>query len=186
MLLEPSNEWYWDYDFASQRLIIQLTNDLALSCHLDKRNMNHRCKKRIHFCADDSSHYFYFLEASKTLSLSIPEQVQLALNAITNMHFHKIRMPQSWYFKYTYSTEAFCIGDIISLSTPDDSGQFIVLEADDKVSTCMLIQDTLQLSESKSLKRFSVIRVMNDRMTLQHKLNTDETENILSFYQTTA
>ena len=116
MLLEPSNKWYWQYDCASQFIVIQLSDGLAMSCHLDKRNMNTLCKGRINFCAEDSSYYYFFLDALKDLAFSVPEKVQIALNAVTNLRFHKVKMPQSWFFDYKYSETSFNTGDVITLS----------------------------------------------------------------------
>lgn len=169
MLLEPSNKWYWQYDCASQFIVIQLSNGLAMSCHLDKRNMNPLCKGRINFCAEDSSYYYYFLEALKDLALSVPEKVQIALNSVTNLRFHKVKMPQSWFFDYNDSDVSLSSGDIITLSTNGNNIQFVILEADERVSTCMLLDTDVQLSDSKTLVKFDVIRVMNDRVQLQNK-----------------
>jgi cell division protein ZapC len=183
MLLEPSNKWYWQYDSISQFIVIQLSDGLAMSCHLDKRNMNNLCKGRVNFCADDSSYYYYFLEALKDLALSVPEKVQIALNAVTNLRFHKVRMPQSWFFEYNYSDNKFTTGDLVSLSLSDNAVQFVILEADNRVSTCMLLESSVQLSDSKTLNKFDVIRVMNDRVKLQNKVVKEQIDDSFSYVQ---
>ncbi|MDX2322475.1 MAG: cell division protein ZapC [Moritella sp.] len=183
MLLEPSNKWYWQYDCASQFIVIQLSDGLAMSCHLDKRNMNNLCKGRINFCAEDSSYYYYFLEALKDLDFSVPEKVQIALNAVTNLRFHKIKMPQSWFFDYHYSDASFNTGDIITLSLKGVNIQCVILEADDRVSTCMLLDTSVQLSDSKKLNKFEVIRVMNDRVLLQNTVAKHLPNDSFSFVQ---
>ena len=183
MLLEPSNKWYWQYDYASQFIVIQLSDGLAMSCHLDKRNMNNLCKGRINFCAEDSSYYYYFLEALKDLAFTVPEKVQIALNAVTNLRFHKVKMPQSWFFDYNHSDVSFRTGDIITLSLKGNNVQFVILEADDRVSTCMLLEDTVQLSDSKTLDKFDVIRVMNDRLQIQNAVAKKRTDDSFSFVQ---
>lgn len=179
MLLEPSNEWYWQYDLASQCIIIQLSGGLAMSCQLDKSNMNAVCKGRMYFTAEDSSYYFYFLESIKDLMLSDAQKTQLALNAVTNIRFHKIKMPQSWFFNFKNTGALFNTGDLISLSTADTIADFIVLESDELVSTCMLIQESLTLSERKELQQFEVIRVMNDRVSPSQKAVKLSPESIL-------
>lgn len=183
MLLEPSNKWYWQYDCASQFIVIQLSDGLAMSCHLDKRNMNNLCKGRVNFCAEDSSYYYYFLEAIKDLAFSVPEKVQIALNAVTNLRFHKVKMPQSWFFDYMHSEASFNTGDIISLAMQGNNAQFVILEADERVSTCMLLEDTVQLSDSKTLAKFEVIRVMNDRVLLQNTVSKQLTDDSFSYVQ---
>ncbi|QUM80874.1 cell division protein ZapC [Moritella sp. 5] len=183
MLLEPSNKWYWQYDCASQFIVIQLSDGLAMSCHLDKRNMNSLCKGRINFCAEDSSYYYYFLESLKDLALSVPEKVQIALNGVTNLRFHKVKMPQSWFFEYNYSDDKFSTGDVITLSLRGDNVQFVILEADDRVSTCMLLESSVQLSDSKTLNQFDVIRVMNDRVKLQNTVEKALADDSFSYVQ---
>ncbi|MFT5808310.1 MAG: cell division protein ZapC [Moritella dasanensis] len=183
MLLEPSNKWYWKYDCASQSIVIQLSDGLAMSCHLNKRNMNNLCKGRVNFCAEDSSYYYYFLEALKDLAFSVPEKVQIALNAVTNLRFQKIKMPQSWFFDYKHSDVSFSTGDIITLSLKGDNVQFVILEADERVSMCMLLEDAVQLSDSKTLVKFDVIRVMNDRVQLQNTVSKALTDDSFSFVQ---
>jgi cell division protein ZapC len=186
MLLEPSNKWYWQYDNAGQPVIIQLSDGLAMSCHLDKRNMNTLCKGRTNFCAEDSSYYYYFLEAIKGLPLSVAEKVQVALNAVTHLRFHKIKMPQSWFFDYKYSSCKFNTGDLITLSVQGCDSNFIILESDERVSTCMLLQSDIQLSESKLLCKFDVIRVMNDRVTLKRKIDAQSTDVTFPYFQVIA
>lgn len=166
MLLEPSNKWYWQYDLAAQSIIIQLSDGLAMSCQLDKCNMNEICKGKVHFTADDSSFYYYIIEAIKDLTLSDAQKTQLALNAVTNYRFHKIKMPQSWFFNFQAEAMRSKVGDLVTLSTADDSFEFIVLESDERVATCMLIQAQAQLSYAKCLQQFEVIRVMNNRVAL--------------------
>jgi len=183
MLLEPSNKWYWQYDCASQFIVIQLSDGLAMSCHLDKRNMNNLCKGRINFCAEDSSYYYYFLEALKDVALSVPEKVQIALNAVTNLRFHKVKMPQSWFFDFINSQVSFSTGDIITLSIKGNKNRFVILEADERVSTCMLLDADVQLSDSKKLAKFDVIRVMNDRVQLQNKVVKELTGDSFSYVQ---
>jgi len=183
MLLEPSNKWYWQYDCASQFIVIQLSDGLAMSCQLERRNMNNLCKGRINFCAEDSSYYYYFLEALKDLPFSVPEKVQIALNAVTNLRFHKVKMPQSWFFDYHYSNESLSTGDVISLSFKDNYAAFIILEADERVSTCMLLETEAQLSDSKRLAKFDVIRVMNDRVKLQKKVINELSSDSFSYVQ---
>ena len=145
--------------------------------------MNNLCKGRINFCADDSSYYYYFLEALKDLALSVPEKVQIALNAVTNLRFHKVRMPQSWFFEYHYSDDTFSTGDVITLSIKGDYAQFVILEADDRVSTCMLLESSAQLSDAKTLYQFDVIRVMNDRVKLQNTVAKARTNDSFSYVQ---
>jgi len=183
MLLEPSNKWYWQYDCAGQFIVIQLSDGLAMSCHLDKRNMNNLCKGRINFCAEDSSYYYYFLEALKDLAFSVPEKVQIALNAVTSLRFQKVKMPQSWFFDYTNLESSFSTGDIITLSLRGTQVQFVVLEADDRVSTCMLLEDSIKLSDMKTLVKFDVIRVMNDRVQLQQAVTNQLTDDSFSYVQ---
>jgi len=166
MLLEPSNKWYWQYDLAAQSIIIQLSEGLAMSCQLDKTNMNETCKGKVNFTADDSSFYYYIIESIKDLTLSDAQKTQLALNAVTNHRFHKVKMPQSWFFNLKNEAVQSSTGDLITLTTADSSFEFIVLESDGRVSTCMLIQSCAQLSYSKCLQQFEVIRVMNDRVSL--------------------
>ena len=183
MLLEPSNKWYWQYDCASRFIVIQLSDGLAMSCHLDKRNMNNLCKGRINFCAEDSSYYYYFLESLKDLDFNVPEKVQIALNAVTSLRFQKVKMPQSWFFDYNNSDVSFRTGDIITLSLKGHNVQFVILEADERVSTCMLLEDTVQLSDAKKLARFDVIRVMNDRVQLHNTVANKLTDDSFSYVQ---
>lgn len=186
MLLEPSNKWYWQYDCVSQNIVIQLSDGLAMSCHLDKRNMNNLCKGRINFCAEDSSYYYYFLEALKDLAISVPEKVQIALNAVTSLRFQKVKMPQSWFFDYKNLDTSFSTGDLITLSLRATQVQFVVLEADERVSTCMLLEDTIKLSDMKTLSKFDVIRVMNDRVQLQPIVAKQLTDDSFSYVQNMA
>ena len=183
MLLEPNNKWYWQYDLASQLIIIQLSDGLAMSCQLDKRNMNNLCKGRVNFCAEDASYYYYFLESVKDLSIGTAGKVQIALNAVTNLRFHKIRMPQSWFFNYAHSVSSVNTGDLITLTTTNEHLSLLVLEADERVSTCMSLSNKIELSDTKSLNKFDIIRVMNDRVQLQQKAASQPSVELFPYQQ---
>jgi len=95
-------------------------------------------------------------------------------------------MPQSWFFDYKNLDTSFGTGDLITLSLRGAQVQFVVLEADERVSTCMLLEDTIKLSDMKALSKFDVIRVMNDRVELQPIVAKQLTDDSFSYVQNMA
>ena len=55
-------------------------------------------------------------------------------------------------------------------------GEFMVIEAGDQASVCLNLTDELVLTNSKTLPRFAVIKVMNNRMQARVRAQTQYRE----------
>lgn len=116
------------------------------------------------FCVDDAALYYQLMDKIAELDWSTPHQVQLVLNAIAVSRFYKPLMPQSWFFNEQHSSCALEVGSLVCMQTPHGRGEFMVIEAGDQASVCLNLTDELILTTSKTLPRFGVIKVMNNRM----------------------
>lgn len=62
------------------------------------------------------------------------------------------------------------------MDTPHGRGEFMVIEAGDQASVCLNLTDELVLTNSKTLPRFAVIKVMNNRMQARVRAQTQYRE----------
>ena len=86
------------------------------------------------------------------------------LNAIAVSRFYKPLMPQSWFFGEQHPLVIPQNGDLVLMNTPHGNGEFMVIEAGEQASVCLNLTADLVLTTSKTLPRFGVIKVMNNRM----------------------
>ncbi|MBQ8708197.1 MAG: cell division protein ZapC [Succinivibrionaceae bacterium] len=179
MHIEPNPAWYWSYSEERRRILIHLVvgdqnlafmtayglNDLFSS---DVTSMPHTA-----FTVDDSSFYFYVIQAIGDLPYTPMEKVQLALNAVTVKRFyHKglksvdnlmkfdllKRMPQL--------CEVFSVKDI----NGSEPGDVIVINPYEKTSVCLVLATGLN-SCGDSYNFLDVAVVNNENFIPLYKMN---------------
>lgn len=73
-------------------------------------------------------------------------------------------MPKSWFFE----TSAVCVyselGKVFQLKCQGEVVQVLVVESNIQASLVMLLSPELHLSDSKAMRQFDCIKVMNDRL----------------------
>lgn len=116
------------------------------------------------------------MDKAAELDWSTPHQVQLVLNAIAVSRFYKPLMPQSWFFHEQQAHVIPEMGSLVWMDTPHGRGEFMVIEAGDQASVCLNLTDELVLTNSKTLPRFAVIKVMNNRMQARVRAQTQYRE----------
>jgi cell division protein ZapC len=76
--------------------------------------------------------------------------------------FHKPVMPKSWFFQ---EVECYGINHHLSTLTSEfNSGVVLVLTDEHQLTTCMLISSQLQLTQTKMLRQFDLIKVAKNRL----------------------
>ncbi|MGY3860654.1 cell division protein ZapC [Aeromonas lacus] len=165
MLIQPTDSWQWHYDAKNDRLMLDLSDNMLFATEYKGRQLVPSSFTTQPFCVDDAALYYQLMDKAAELAWSIPHQVQLVLNAIAVSRFYKPLMPQSWFFGEQHPVISPQNGDLVWMNTPHGRGEFMVIEAGDQASVCMNLTQDFVLTTSKTLPRFGVIKVMNNRMT---------------------
>lgn len=164
MFIQPTDSWQWHYDAQSDRLMLDLSDNMLFATEYKGRQLVPSSFATQPFCVDDAALYYQLMDKAAELEWSIPHQVQLVLNAIAVSRFYKPLMPQSWFFGEQHPLVIPQNGDLVWMNTSHGNGEFMVIEAGEQASVCLNLTADLVLTTSKTLPRFGVIKVMNNRM----------------------
>ena len=163
-MLKPDTDWYWYVDKQEQKLCISLN---AQMCFVSPYSVNNICQAKADkqaFSIADLDHYTELAECLQQagLSLSGAELSQILLNATAAIAFHKPLAAKSWYFQVQANQGIY--HRLASMHNDCDAGLFLVLFQESLTATCMLLSPSMQLDIGKTLKQFSLIKVMSDRL----------------------
>lgn len=166
-MLQPSNYWQWQLD-SDRRLLLDIDQSMAFTTAYNKKQLTMEVLNDTSFSLEDAIYYEDLTVKLQSLGIwSTPEVVQIALNATAANRYYKPVMPKSWFFKTNEMTIHFgeTVRDLtVLLHTEQDCGRFLLIEQNDSASLCMLLDEQLQLNDSKVLEQFEIIKVMNDRL----------------------
>ncbi|BAJ01830.1 cell division protein ZapC [Shewanella violacea] len=165
MLLMPKRDWQWKYNDAYSVLSISLGSEMEFLTPYKMKMLIPDALMELDFSVEHAKFYIEFLELLTNLScIADAFKVQLALNATAAHFLLKPQMPKSWFF----ATSSMCVfselGKIFKLSCREVNAQVLVVETSVQASLVMLLDEKLQLSDSKSLAQFECIKVMHDRL----------------------
>lgn len=169
MFLQPNDQWQWHYDAKSDRLMLELSDEMIFATEYQGRQLVPASFTTQPFCVDDASLYYQLMDNATDLNWSVPHQVQLVLNAIAVSRFYKPLMPQSWFFIELGQQLMPERGELVVMHTQHGEGVFMVIEAGEQASVCLNLTEELMLSGNKLMPRFAVIKVMNNRFGLYHR-----------------
>lgn len=165
MILVPDNSWLWHFDEQTDRLLLDLSDDLQFATTLRGKQLTADAKQASAFSLDDTSHYYHLLECIGELPFSEPERVQVVLNAIAMIRFAKPQMPQSWFFReFNLLRQAPLFGEVVTLASADGYHDFLVIEPGQTASVCLLMNGRVPLDDEKCLHANQSIKVMNNRL----------------------
>lgn len=165
MILVPNDNWQWNYDDKSDSLLLDLSDRMQFTTAYRGKLLTPQAKVSCQFTLDDASHYYHLLECIGELPFSEAERVQIVLNAVAAICFAKPQMPQSWHFReFNLLREAPLFGEVVTLVSGYGHQDFLVIEAGETASVCMLLNGSLQLSDDKELQAHNHIKVMNNRI----------------------
>lgn len=167
--------WQWSFR-DNQQLVIELDRNIFQHLRFKRSLLRDRLPETVSFSMDDASQFQRFSDYLDTYSaFSASEQFELALHACALVRFGKLMLPQSWYFKFGDfddlhpwpTTHLFC-----ALDSGLEQADFLIIEQDDRCSLCMLVDEQFSLDGIRTLQRFDVVRVLNDRLqvSLRHPL----------------
>ncbi|SLM63630.1 MULTISPECIES: cell division protein ZapC [Dickeya] len=166
MKLIPDDHWRWYFDAEQARLMLDLANGKVFCSHFPASMLTPDAFSAAAFCVEDAALFFTFQEKCQPLGLTTTETAELVLNALVANRFLKPLMPKSWHFRVYGALDGMPqTGDLVSvmLNERPESAYFMVVEAGDNASLCLLVQEQLVLN-GKTLQRADAIKIMHDRL----------------------
>ncbi|WP_027711750.1 cell division protein ZapC [Dickeya chrysanthemi] len=175
MKLVPDDSWRWYFDTDQARLMLDLANGMVFRSRFSSSMLTPDAFTPSVFCVDDAALFFTYQEKCQALRLSAEARAELVLNALVANRFLKPMMPKSWHFAAQQRAHASPqTGDQVSvqLNERPEVANFMVVEAGDKASLCVLAQGQLALN-GKVMQLGDAIKIMHDRLCAVAE-NSDE------------
>lgn len=157
--------WQWKYDAAQEQLHILMDSGLMQTLSYKKKHLRPDMPALCDFSVEDATFHAEIMDYQDAYSPFSPtDQLLTALHATAIQRFGKALMPQSWHFQTgmleSWPTEhKYC-----TLNSGFAKGDFLLVGGDDRTSLCMLIEPSFEVATTKLMKRFDVVRVLNDRL----------------------
>jgi len=164
------HDWYWRYqqqnDCADgKQLEILMDSGLVQVLEYQVRHLRQDMPCECAFSVDDAEFFNTVIDYQEQYSPFSPtEQLLIALHAAAIARFGKPLMPQSWHFQTGQvdpwpNEHRFC-----ALNSGFAKGNFLIIETDDRTALCMLVDPSFEVSTTKVMRRYDVIRVLKDRL----------------------
>lgn len=169
--------WCWTFNEERQCLNLMM-DDVVLDVKYRRRLLQQHLPQREAFDLEDAERFSQFQDSlEEHSSLTVSQQFQTCLHAVAALHFLKPSLPQSWHFQFGdiehWPAEVRCC----VLDSGLDRCEFLLLEQDQRSSLCLLLDEQMRLSPTKTLSRYECIRVLNDRLQFSKTHSTDLRSN---------
>lgn len=158
-------DWRWNFDEASSKLSLMFDAQVCLDLSYSETELVSDAFAEQAFTLEDAAFMQQVLELFQEQYL-YDEQSSwlLAVHATAARRFYKPMMPKSWFFLPGASMSLHS-PVLVELDTQEgETGTFLVFELGESASSCMLVSESLNLSDSRTMQRFEIIKVMNNRI----------------------
>ncbi|MBD2814062.1 cell division protein ZapC [Xenorhabdus sp. Flor] len=167
MRIRPDDQWHWYFDAEQNRVMLDLANGMVFRSRFPAKMLTiyATTMKESCFSVDDAALYYTFEEYSRRINIAPELRAELALNGLVAFRFMKPQMPRSWYFSVFSLITKPEQGEIVQVRLQNDGTEilFMVAEAGDSASVCLLVQQKLDLGD-RVMNFCDPIKIMNDRL----------------------
>ncbi|MCC5855076.1 MAG: cell division protein ZapC [Idiomarina sp.] len=157
--------WQWHYNQTEELLQIAVDGGLLHSLEYRKKHLRPDMPEEASFTMEDAEFFSSLLDYQENHSpYSTTEQLQVGFHGVAMRRFGKALMPQSWHFQTGViepwpQEHLFC-----TLNSGFAKGNFLIIDRDERTVLCMLIDASFEVATTKIMKRYEVIRVLQDRL----------------------
>ncbi len=162
-MLQPNQQWCWYTQ--GEYLAIELGNDMCFQTAYKLTSLISCAAKAEQFTLEQHSVYSAISQTLETIEqLSNAEKTQIAINGLALCFFGKPIAAKSWYFELVSRVRERVQYQIAYLKLAEKFAEVIILQFDTNSAYCMLLDKALVLDDTKTLGRFSPIKVMMNRL----------------------
>jgi cell division protein ZapC len=155
-------DWYWFTE--NGQLMLSMGKEWQCTTAFGHKQIVNMPKENQLFSLMDTECYLTLAEKllSSCGSFSEAYLTHILINATAAMMFHKPVTPKSWLFDEVESYGSH--HRLARINNKYNSGIVVVLTDEHSLATCMLISAKLQLSESKFLGQFELVKMAKTRL----------------------
>ena len=159
-------QWRWLYDAATQQLAIDEGHEAVRTLPYKPQQLVNISFTAQSLDIDDATTYQTVVEALQAYEQDgLPADPHAAaVCAVAFERFGCPQMPQSWHFQKSDLEQWSSERVLCELNSGFDQGLFLILSIDEEFANCLLLSDSMQLSNIKTLPQFHVIKVLNNRL----------------------
>mgnify|MGYP000058941807 CR=1 FL=1 len=163
-MLQAKADWYWCFDEQSQTLRLNMTEFVFVTACKAKKLIPDAKQTRPFSIEDNQSYCEFYNLVTQQIDVSEASAVQIALNALAQHHFILDEQPKSWYFLPQKNPRQDMFEQVVIIQSQFETGLFLVLEEGNDCVKVMLLSQHLQLTETKTMQQFEIVKVMNNRV----------------------
>lgn len=163
-MLQASRKWNWIACAKSNTLLLDMGNEMIFCTPYKIRNLTNDVLDNPAFSLTDANFYEQVSTYLDSFSIWNEAQIcQMALNATAVKHYLKPMLTKSWFFELYQGNEP-SVDAIIQLKSKKQMGQFLIVDHTNEGSVCICLEKCYSLDDNFELKKFEVIKVLNDRI----------------------
>ncbi len=167
MLLMPKKDWQWKYNDAHGVLSLSLDPEIDFLTPYKTNQLITHALTESEFSVGNARFYIELIDKlQKVLTCNDAGFVQIALNATAAHFMLKPQMPKSWFFESSQSCVLGERGKVFELVISETNTKVLVLAVETSLQAAlvMILSPQVKLNDSKVLKKFDTIKVMQDRL----------------------
>ncbi|MCV2884150.1 cell division protein ZapC [Aestuariibacter sp. AA17] len=163
-MLTPDVSWYWYVDEQRNCLSIALSETLHFATPYQVKQLIDIPRRPCPITLEQMAFFHELHQAilSVNVSYSDAEILQMLLNAMAAMFFHKHVAQKNWLY---HEAEEPVQGDVFGLISTDHGQTTCLIFAVEGGSAKAITLDSLHLTDDKSIDTFSLIRVSTHRLS---------------------
>lgn len=164
-MLLPMEKWQWNYCSDTDRLLLDIGNDLQFRAPFSGKQLYTRPQAQ-RFSIQEASAYTACQEALELTAFNHVIKLEITLTAVAAGYL-QLQAHKSWYFAElvnNVSSSAVTLYDIVQLQGNDQLIMALVVQQDADCVSCLLLEHS-QTVAGKQLQRCTVVRVLRNRVS---------------------
>lgn len=161
-MLQPMSTWFWFSE--NSQLMLSMGDEWQCTTAFGNKQIVNMPANKMLFSLRDTESYLSLSNQiqQSAIGYSDAQLTHVLINATAALQFHRPVTPKSWFFD---EVDNYGVNNrLANLTNQYGIAVVLVLTQEQHLCTCMLISPQIQISDSKALNKFELIKVANNRL----------------------